>query len=69
MYNKHGKDNFNSIPVIQISLQGKILKKWENIKLAQETLKIFHISDCCKGKRNQAGGYKWKYVRGYGRRI
>lgn len=21
-----------------------------------------HISDCCKGKRERAGGYHWEYV-------
>lgn len=25
-------------------------------------LKSPHISDCCKGKRNHVGGYKWEYI-------
>lgn len=33
----------------------------------KHTNKINHgnISECCKGRRNQAGGYKWMYKEDY----
>ena len=30
--------------------------------MASETLGIGHIASVCNGHRNQAGGFKWKYV-------
>lgn len=60
MYNRHGKDNPHSMAVIQYDLNSNKIKEWVNIKEAQETLNISHISDCCLGKRKTAGGYIWK---------
>ena len=54
----NGKRN---IKVLQYSLDNEYLKEWESITIAEDTLKIKHISDCCSGKRNSAGGYIWKY--------
>lgn len=55
-----GKDHHLSIPVIQLTLSGIYVREWECIR---EPSKIygFHISDCCRGKRKQCGGYKWEY--------
>lgn len=61
MYNKHGKEHPSSIPVLQYDLKGNFIKRWDNIKEAEKTLKLFHISNCCKGSRKTCGGYKWKY--------
>lgn len=61
MFGRHGKDNRCSKPVIQYDSKGNFIKEWENIKIAQETLKIHHISDCCLNKRSLAGGYVWKH--------
>lgn len=61
MFDKHGKEHHSSMPVLQYDLKNNFIKKWANIKEAQDNLKIFHISDCCKGKRKSAGGYIWKY--------
>lgn len=58
---RYGKIGINSKPIIQLDLFGNVIKEWETIKMAQETLKVCHISDCCKEKRKTAGGYKWKY--------
>lgn len=51
-------------PVDMYSLDGEFLKRFETIKAAARELKIpdTHISDCCKGKYSQSGGYVWKYV-------
>lgn len=51
--------------VKQYTLDGKYIKTWESIKEASISynLKGYSISYCCNGKRNHAGGYKWKYVK------
>ena len=60
MFGKKGKLSHRSKPVIQITLLGEVVKEWD---CAREPSKIygFHITDCCKGKRSQCGGYKWIY--------
>lgn len=49
--------------VIQCTLDGVFIKEWESITIASSELEIHrgNISQCCKGKRNQVGGFKWKY--------
>ena len=61
MYGKHGANNINSKKVLQYDLKNNFIKEWENIKEAQKTLNISHISDVCLGKRKTAGGYIWKH--------
>lgn len=48
--------------VVQYSLDGEIIKIWESIKLAAETLDIdkTSISHCVSGKYKTAYGYIWK---------
>jgi group I intron endonuclease len=53
--------NRNKKPIIQMDLKNNFIKEWESISDATKTLKITHISCCCKGSRNFAGGYKWRY--------
>lgn len=50
--------------VVQLSLEGKIVKVWNSIREVYLSLKIkdSNISLCCKGKRNVAGGFKWRYL-------
>jgi hypothetical protein len=51
-------------PIIQIDLSGVIIKEWNSIDEASKSLSIkdSNISLVCKGKRNTAGGFTWKYV-------
>ena len=52
--------------VIQIDVQtGKVIRTWESIKIAEETLHIRHISDVCRKlpKYKTAGGYRWEYLK------
>lgn len=49
----------------QYDLNGKFIKQWKSIKDALKELKINNISACCRGKRNTAGGYIWRYERQY----
>lgn len=60
-YKRHyGKDHHKSKQVIQMSLEGEYIREWD---CARDASKIYgcHIIDCCKGHRNQCGGYRWKY--------
>lgn len=47
--------------VIQMSLNGEIIKIWDSISEAKKEIKNSHIGECCSGKIKTAGGYKWKY--------
>lgn len=53
-----------NIPVIQMDLEGNIVKEWSSIKAANEALQIQNgeISAVCKGRRKTAKGFKWKYL-------
>ena len=52
-----------SIPILQLSKDGKFIKWWPSAGEAWRQLGIRHqhICACCKGKRKQAGGFIWKY--------
>ena len=47
--------------VIQIDKNDKIIKTWDSIQEAEKSLKISHISECCRNPKRTSGGYKWKY--------
>lgn len=61
MRGRCGSLHHNSIPVVQMTLDEIIVREWP---CAKEAARVygFHITDCCRGKRNQCGGYKWKYI-------
>jgi hypothetical protein len=60
---KFGKDNFKSKPVIQLTLEGVFVAEYEGLRDAERKTGIGSdsISRVCNGKRNKAGGFKWKY--------
>lgn len=60
---KKGKDVHNSKPVYQFDMNMNFIRKYETITEASKETKILHsgISRCCTGKRNQAGGFIWRY--------
>jgi hypothetical protein len=49
--------------VLQMDLDGNVVKEWNSMTDASKTLKInlSCISMCCKGTRKKAGGFAWKY--------
>lgn len=53
--------------IVQLTLDGKFIKKWSSIIEVQRELGINHghIIECCKGKRKTAGGYRWVYASDY----
>lgn len=52
-----------SIPVLQYSLQGDLIKEWESAKQAGSVLSVdsSDICSCRRGRRKSAGGFIWKY--------
>lgn len=52
------------ISVIAIDLVTREKTNFESIKEASEKTKTSkaHICNCCKSKRNNAGGFKWRYA-------
>lgn len=60
-----GALNGRAKPILQYDTSKNFIKKWSCIKEASKELKIkdSNISLVCKGKRNKAGGYVWKYER------
>lgn len=61
--NKRGSGNGRSVEVNQYTLENKFIRKWESMRLAETTLKIKHINECCKNKRKTAGGYIWRLAK------
>ena len=55
----------NCKPILQLNLSGKFIREFDSIKSAIQSLGIkaatSNISNVCKGKRNSAYGFKWKY--------
>lgn len=53
-----------SKPVIQCTLEDKIVKLWSWVKGASDALDILKsgIIRCCQGKHKTTGGYKWYYL-------
>lgn len=57
-----------SKPVIQYSLDNKIIQEWPSIRKAAEAIGIKSPRDiirCCIGERKTRAGFKWKYKEGY----
>lgn len=52
-----------SIKILQYDLNNNFIKEWNSAHDVQKELGInnANIIQVCKGKRNQAGGYIWKY--------
>ena len=60
---KVGKLNPNSKEILQFSLNGDFIRKWDCIADVKRNLE-YHtssISNCCLCNRKTAYGYKWKY--------
>lgn len=54
----------NSIKINQYDLDGKFIKQWVGIRNISKEININkgNICSCCKGKRNNAGGFIWRYA-------
>lgn len=48
--------------VLQFDLKKNFIKKYISTADVQRSLGIWNVAMVCRGERNFAGGYKWKYV-------
>lgn len=53
-----------SKPILQLSLNDEVIKKWDSISEAIKFYKNTAIGLCVKNRRSSAAGYKWKYLEG-----
>lgn len=62
--NKLGIEHPNSKPILQFTLDKKLVRKWNCATDVERELGIYqtNISKCCKGKYKSAGGFKWQYA-------
>lgn len=56
-----GKEVYNARSVLQFDTNNTFIKEWDCISEAQRELHLFHISECCYGKRKKCGNYIWKF--------
>lgn len=51
------------VKIVQLTLEGELIKKWNSIKEASRDIgkTPSSISECCKGTRLTAYGFKWMY--------
>ena len=52
-----------SIPILQLTKDGKFVKEWPSATEAERQLGIHqqHICACCKGRLKSTGGFVWRY--------
>lgn len=60
---KTGKEHPRNKKVLQYSLDGELIKKWEGVSYLckQNNYSQGTISMCCRGERKSAYGFIWKY--------
>lgn len=51
----------NSKAVIQYDKNHTMLNTFDSATDAERKTGIYHVTECCKGKRKTAGGYIWEY--------
>lgn len=63
MLGKYGREHNLSKPIIQFTLNGELVRKWECFKQVERELGICHsnILSVITGKRSHAGGFRWEY--------
>lgn len=64
---KTGTQCPNSIRIVQLTKDGKLIKIFDAMQEAQRETGIWasNIQKCCKGKLKTTGGYKWMYYNDY----
>lgn len=58
-----GKTDNQSKPILQMDLQGNIIREWASQNEARREMgyKQGSISECCSNKRRTANGFKWQF--------
>lgn len=70
MLGKFGAEHNSSISIVQLTKDGKFIKKWTCSYEVQRELGINQsaITKCCRGKQKTAGGFRWMYASEYFKR-
>lgn len=58
---KKGKPSVNRRIIIQLDLNGNIVKEWSSITEAQNTTRFMGIATALVGRSKSSGGFLWKY--------
>lgn len=65
-YGKRGAKCPNSIPLVQLTLEGELVKVYDAAREAARNGFVQScVSSCCKGERKTHKGYKWMYLSDY----
>lgn len=66
-YGKHGKDNPQSIPIVQLNKDDHLVRIWESSMEAEKNggFGNSNINHCLKGRLKTYRGYKWMYLSEY----
>jgi len=59
---KRGGENPTARPILQLDMDGNLVKRWGSIAEASEIYCRTSIKDCLKGKYKQHRGYQWRYA-------
>lgn len=67
---KHKEEAINNripYPVLQLTVDGNMIKKWGSASEASKQLGLFRtaIVYCCNGKNKTSGGFKWVYEKDF----
>lgn len=67
LHPRRGSENNLSKKIMQLDLEGNLIRIWDSIGEASRNLSIANqnISVCLRRKQNKTNGYKWEYVKGY----
>ena len=57
-----GGDHPKARPILQLDMDGNIVKRWDCIADAAKEYTRTSIKDCLKGKYKQHRGYQWRYA-------
>lgn len=55
------KFDFRCKPVLQLDLNGNLIKEWPSINDAEETLDLDGVGKCANFQRKSCGGYIWRF--------
>lgn len=59
---KKNLNNSRSKPVIQMTMDEKVINTYPSISEAVRQTGIYNIIGCCQGKRKHSGGFIWRYA-------
>lgn len=57
-----GADHPSARPILQLDMDGNLVKRWGSISDAAEHFSRTSIKDCLRGKYKQHRGYQWRYA-------